>query len=75
MATQATQPQRTETQTVLLEMFQENTGAHMLDSGGAYGRNWERNQGKDLFEEPMIDAQYARNLRSRDGCEVSSVRE
>ena len=58
MATQATQPERTETQTVLLEMFQENTGKHLLDSGGAYGRNWERNQKKDLFEEPMIDAQY-----------------
>lgn len=29
----------------LTEMFTENTGKHMLDSGGAYGRNWERNQG------------------------------
>lgn len=28
----------------LISMFQENTGTHMLDSGGAYGRNWERNQ-------------------------------
>lgn len=26
----------------------EPTGRHMLDSGGAYGRNWERNQGKPL---------------------------
>lgn len=24
-------------------MLQENTGAHFLDSGGAYGRHWERN--------------------------------
>lgn len=31
---------------VLAEMFTENTGRHFLDSGGAYGRNWERNQGK-----------------------------
>lgn len=30
----------------LAEMFTENTGAHMLDSGGVGGRNWERNQGK-----------------------------
>ena len=25
-------------------MMTENTGTHMLDSGGAYGRNWQRNQ-------------------------------
>jgi len=31
---------------VLAGMFTENTGRHFLDSGGAYGRNWERNQGK-----------------------------
>jgi hypothetical protein len=24
-------------------MMTENTGTHMLDSGGAYGRNWQRN--------------------------------
>lgn len=35
------------TATVLASMFTENTGRHMLDSGGAYGRNWERNQGRD----------------------------
>lgn len=29
-------------------MLTENTGRHFLDSGGAYGRNWEKNQGKDL---------------------------
>jgi hypothetical protein len=29
---------------VLIEMLQENTGAHMLDSGGAYGRHHERNR-------------------------------
>lgn len=29
-------------------MLTENTGAHMLDSGGAYGRNWQRNQGASL---------------------------
>ena len=28
----------------VIEMLQENTGRHMLDSGGAYGRHWERNQ-------------------------------
>lgn len=28
----------------LAEMFVENTGTHFLDSGGAYGRAWQRNQ-------------------------------
>lgn len=34
----------TQTETVILEMLTENTGRNLLDSGGAYGRNWERNQ-------------------------------
>ena len=29
-------------------MLIENTGTHFLDSGGAYGRAWERNQGKTI---------------------------
>ena len=37
-----------QTAEVLVAMLTENTGRHMLDSGGAYGRNWERNQGLDL---------------------------
>ena len=49
---------RTPTQTVLLEMFQENTGKHFMDSGGENGRNWQINQGRDLFDEPVIDARY-----------------
>lgn len=36
----------TTTADLLAAQYTENTGAHMLDSGGAYGRNWERNQGK-----------------------------
>lgn len=31
------------TAAVLLSMLRENTGRHMLDSGGAYGRHFERN--------------------------------
>lgn len=34
----------TQTEAVILEMLTENTGRNLLDSGGAYGRNWERNQ-------------------------------
>lgn len=33
---------------VIADMLTENTGRHFLDSGGAYGRNWERNQGKKI---------------------------
>jgi len=32
------------TNNVLADMLTENTGRHFLDSGGAYGRSWERNQ-------------------------------
>jgi hypothetical protein len=38
-------------------MLTENTGRHMLDSGGAYGRNWERNQGmtvEDALARPAV---------------------
>ena len=36
----------------LAEMLQENTGRSFLDSGDYYGRNWERNQGKDFEKQP-----------------------
>jgi len=39
------------TESVLKEMLQENTGAHFLDSGSAYGRHHERNQGRDFDSE------------------------
>lgn len=32
----------------LYKMLTANTGRAICDSGGAYGRNWERNQGKTL---------------------------
>lgn len=32
----------------IADMLTENTGSSMLDSGGAYGRHWERNAGKTL---------------------------
>ena len=38
----------TDTQKLVYSMLTENTGSHMLDSGGAYGRNWERNQAKTI---------------------------
>jgi len=38
----------TDTQKLVYAMLTESTGRHMLDSGGAYGRNWERNQAKTI---------------------------
>jgi hypothetical protein len=38
----------TRTEQVIYEMLTENTGANLLDSGGAYGRNHERNRSKSL---------------------------
>lgn len=41
----------------LADMFTENTGRSMLDSGGAYGRAWERNQGltaSDFLARPAV---------------------
>lgn len=37
---------------VIAGMLTENTGRHMLDSGGAYGRAWEQNQGRNFAAEP-----------------------
>lgn len=38
------------TEDVIFGMLTENTGRHFLDSGGAYGRAWEKNQGKTLAD-------------------------
>lgn len=40
------------TSQVIAEMLKENTGRHILDSGGAYGRHWEKNQIRDFDSEP-----------------------
>ena len=36
------------TEQIIYEMLTENTGRHMLDSGGENGRSWQRNQVKSL---------------------------
>ena len=38
------------TNQIIYEMLTENTGMHMLDSGGASGRHWQRNQNKTIQE-------------------------
>jgi len=48
------------TKQVLFEMFTENTGAHILDSGDYYGRGWERARKKGLEgleKEPVVAAE------------------
>lgn len=40
------------TKQIVVEMLKENTGTHFLDSGGAYGRNWQRNQLTDFDQQP-----------------------
>lgn len=37
-----------EIEQVIFEMLTEGTGTHMLDSGGEYGRNWQRNQKRTI---------------------------
>lgn len=51
-------------------MLTENTGRHFLDSGGAYGRNWQRNQGKsvqDYIDSPSATLEVSK--WERDGKE------
>ena len=36
------------TKEIIYGMLIENTGTYIFDSGGAYGRAWERNQGKTI---------------------------
>jgi hypothetical protein len=52
-----------ETTRVVAEMLTENTGRHFLDSGGAYGRNWERNQGQTVESFAAQPASYFTGLR------------
>lgn len=42
----------TKTAQTLKAMLTENTGKHMLDSGGAYGRSWQENAQRDFEAEP-----------------------
>lgn len=46
-------------------MLTENTGRAMMDSGDAYGRHWERNQGRDLRS--FIEADDAEIMAWGDG--------
>jgi len=45
---------------IIAKMLTENTGTNFLDSGGANGRAWQRNQGRKFAEEPAatLDFKY-----------------
>ena len=50
---------------ILADMFTENTGRALCDSGDAYGRNWERNQGmtaQDFLDAPAAYWYYGPTL-------------
>jgi len=47
------------TEEILISMLKENTGSHVLDSGGAYGRHWEKNKGKDFENEPTVFLKFS----------------
>lgn len=47
-----------ETNKVLARMLKENTGTHFLDSGGANGRAWQRNQARDFDREPTTSLSW-----------------
>lgn len=40
---------------VIRAQLTENTGRHLLDSGGAYGRHWEENRETPPWEQPRWD--------------------
>ncbi len=46
---------------LITAMLKENTGSHFLDSGGAYGRNWQRNQKVDFEENQPVTVDTAYN--------------
>jgi hypothetical protein len=47
------------TKDIIIKMLTENTGRHMCDSGGANGRHWQRNQGRDFDSEPSTTSEFS----------------
>jgi hypothetical protein len=61
---------KTMTTKVLDTMLKENTGTHLLDSGSAYGRNWERNQQRSFKSEPACQVE-AKNWNNEPTLSIS----
>lgn len=56
------------TEQMVIEQLTENTGRAICDSGDAYGRNWQRNQGRNFAAEPeVIDEWSAWRHPDKDG--------
>ena len=47
------------TNQIIIKMLTENTGRHMLDSGGTSGRHWQRNQDRDFAAEPSTTSEFS----------------
>lgn len=46
------------TEQMVVQQLTENTGRALCDSGDAYGRNWQRNQGKDFSAAPAVTVRW-----------------
>jgi len=46
------------TEQKIIEQLTANTGTHFLDSGGAYGRNWQNNQTRDFNSEKSTTLKF-----------------
>lgn len=47
-----------DTQLAIEEMLKENTGIHMMDSGGGGNRAWQRNQDRLFYAEPYATLKF-----------------
>jgi len=61
-----------QTEKVLQKMFTENTGKHLCDSGGAYGRHWEKNQGVNFENTPFGSTEFWARNNELDLCITKS---
>ena len=61
------------TEDIVKQMLTENTGRHMLDSGGANGHHWQRNQGRDFDNEPETTAEFSIYKDELDICITHSL--
>src|SRR6185369_1110735 len=60
----------TRTESAVASMLTENTGRHFLDSGDHYGRNWQRNQGREFSTEPCSVLKFSQYGSDKDGWKI-----
>jgi len=61
------------TEQKIIEQLTTNTGTHFLDSGGASGRNWQRNQAKDFNNEPESVVEFYQHKNEVEICITHNV--